>query len=164
MNELLEGTPSRGFSRTTVHQQYNRKAFGLFMFGRLMPIVLNIKRPGNLYIKGVLIFGDNPHHHSPYKDLGLAEVCCENVFAFNVRHYIKCFLPQVIDSNGDPQIPYTYNLCQVCGASIVDSNGHSISSIMKREFRRNAYIWRPNKVLQEPSSRTTPLQTYQRIV
>ena len=149
MGKTLEPVTATGLGRTTVHQQYNGKAFGLYMFGRLVPFVLTVRRPGNQYEKVVVMFGAPAHTHSPYRDLGLKRVCCRQVFAFNVRHYVKCYLPNAVAKNGRILTPYTFNLCENCGATMTDDCGHFISMTKSREYRRNAYIWKAAKVLQD---------------
>lgn len=163
MGKTLEASTTTGLERTTVHQQYNRKAFGVFFFGRLVPIVLTIKTPGNVYTPSVLMFGNRLHEHSPYVDLGVAEICCRQVFTFNVQHYLKCYLPNRIAPSGEILTPYTYNLCQWCGATIQDSNGHTVSTIMKREFRRNRYVWATDSALQDAAG-PDEIFTFQREV
>lgn len=163
MGKTLEPVTATDLSRTTVHQQYNQKAFGLFLFGRLVPIVVNVKRPGNVYQKSVVMFGPAAHKHSPYKDLGYQNVCCQQAFLFNIRHYVKCYLPGHVNDCGDqdPEGPYTFNLCKICGASVVDDCGRFISLMKSRKYRRNVFIWKAPKVLQDATG-GGEIFTYQR--
>lgn len=155
MHKTLEPVTATDLSRTTVHQQYNQKAFGLFLFGRLVPITVNVKRPGNQYEHVVLMFGPVAHKKSPYSDFGVMQKCCRNVFAFNIRHYVKCYL------NGGDTGPYTFNECKACGASIVDDCGRAITMLNTRKYRRNAFIWKAPKVLQDAEGKDE-FFTYQR--
>ena len=149
MSKMLDAVNSTALTRTTVHQQYNQRAFGLFMLGKLVPITLHIKTPGPAYKNAFLMFGENLHVDSPYKDLGIEQVCCKQVYNFNINHYVKHYLPSAIGEDGHITTPYTFNHCNVCGASIQDSNGHSISFIMKREYRKNKFIWATDEALQD---------------
>lgn len=159
MGKMLEPVTATNLSRTTVHQQYNQKAFGLFLFGRLVPIVVTVKRPDNIYEKAVVMFGPVAHKQSPYKDLGFKNVCCQQAFLFNIRHYVRCYLPGSVEGSDDG--PYTMNLCKICGASVVDDCGRLISMLKSRKYRRNAFIWKASKVLQDQAGQDE-IFTYQR--
>ena len=159
MGQTLEPVTATDLSRTTVHQQYNQKAFGLFLFGRLVPIVVTVRRPGNTYERGVVIFGPVAHKQSPYHDLGLKNVCCQQAFLFNIRHYVKCYIPAGVVPEEDT--PYMMNLCKVCGATVVDDCGRLISMLKSRSYRANAFIWKAPKVLQDAAGKDE-IFTYQR--
>lgn len=159
MGLTLDPVTATDLSRTTVHQQYNQKAFGLFLFGRLVPIVVTVRRPGNVYEKSVIMFGPVSHKYSPYKDLGFQNICCQQAFLFNIRHYVKCYLPGSVE--GSESGPFTFNLCQKCGASVIDDCGRLISMLKSRKYRRNAFIWKASKVLQDQAGQDE-IFTYQR--
>lgn len=149
---LLGAQNNTGFSRTTVHQQYNGEALGFFMLNHLVPIVLNVRQPGGTYKKVILVWRKLTQKYIPYSDMGIIEKCCRRVFLFNIRHYLKCYLPTAIDLNGDPTEPFTYNLCQKCGASVVDGHGHTLQYITRRSYRGDSYIYRTSNRLQNDTS------------
>lgn len=140
---LLEANSSTPLTRTTVHNQFDGRAFGFRMLARVVPIVLNIKAPGGSITKAVLVFGAKVQSHVPYYDLGKVDLCCRKVYTFNIKHYLKCFVPH------NPNGAYTWNQCQICNASIVDDTGkHSVQQMSRRLYRKNRYIYRSNKTLQ----------------
>lgn len=139
---VLDSATATPLERTTVHNQFDGKAFGFRMLAKTVPIVLHVRVPGGSLKRAVLVFGANTQSHVPYKDLGEVDICCRKVYTFNIRHYIQCFVPS---GNGS----YTWNQCRVCGAAIVDDTGkHSFQQMSKRKFRRNRYIYRAAKTLQ----------------
>lgn len=148
MGVVLQSSTTSAMTRITVHGQYNHKAFGFFLLNNLIPIVLNVRRPGPHYERVVLMFGPRLQAHTPYEDLGMVERECRKVFAFNIRHYVKCYLPSTAGSDGQPTMPFTYNLCQACGASVVDGRGQLLQRILKRSYRADKYVWRANNSLQ----------------
>jgi hypothetical protein len=144
---VLDAAGSTSMRRLTVHSQYNSRAFGFFVLNNLVPIVLNLHRPGPSVQQAIVVFGPHTRERSPYHDLGWREVCCQKVFQFNIRHYVKCYLP------ASDQQDYSYNLCRICGASIVDATGHTIQTIASRSYRPDIYVWRPRRVLQDQTTR-----------
>lgn len=144
---VLDAATSAPMTRTTVHNQFDGRAFGFRMLTKIVPIILNIKLPGGDIEHAVLVFGPKVQSHIPYKDLGKVDLCCRKVYTFNIKHYIKCFVPNNV--NG----AYTWNKCTVCGASIVDDTGkHSIQQMSRRKYRKNRYIYRAGKTLQSGSN------------
>ena len=148
---ILEPTTSTVMTRTTVHRQYNGKAFGFYMLNNMVPIVLNIRKPGKVHYRAVLVYGRKTRNKSPYSDLGLMTKECQRVFLFNVRHYVKCYLPAQMGSDGNPTQPYTYNLCQYCGASVKDDNNRLLQQIATLSYRVDSYLWKAKGVLQSPT-------------
>lgn len=139
---VLEAASSTPLERTTVHNQFDNRAFGFRMLTKTVPITLYITPPGG-YKKVVLVFGQKVQSHVPYKDLGLVDLCCRKVYTFNIKHYIKCFVPN------NPNGAYTWNKCSICGASITDGTGkHSVQQMSRRKYRKNRYIYRSNKTIQ----------------
>ena len=149
---VIDSATTTPMSRTTVHNQFDGRAFGFRMLTRTVPIVLNILGPGNTCKSGVLVFGGKAHECVPYTDLGNMEKCCRRVYTFNVKHYLKCF----IGTSGT----YTWNQCTVCGASIKDGTGkHAVQQLAKLSYRGNRYIYRADKTLQPCSNKE--MFTYQ---
>lgn len=157
---ILPADRTTSLARNTVHEQYEGKALGFYMLNNLVPIVLNVRQPGGTHIKGVLLWDRVAQKHIPYSDLGLMEKDCQKVYTFNIRHYIKCFLPKKVGSDNAPTEPYTYNLCQRCGVAIADGNGVLVKKISKRSYRRNAYIYQPQRTLQDDTG-TDNIVSYQ---
>lgn len=145
---VLEATTSTALARSTVHAQYNRKALGVVLLNNLVPIVLNIKRPGGGHRRAVLVFGRNAHAKSPYQDLGIRKKCCRRVLKFNVKHYVKCYLPNVLGRNGEIHTPYSYNCCNYCGVQLKDACGHLVSITSTRSYNVDKYIYKAPTVLQ----------------
>lgn len=139
---VLEAQTTTALERITVHGQYNNQALGFFLLNNLVPITVNVRLPGPSYKQVIVVFGPKNHKYSPYADLGLMEKCCKKVYTFNIRHYVKCYL------NAPNPEPFTYNLCQVCGASVTDDKGHTIQSIVKRSYRADKFVWRAKDALQ----------------
>lgn len=139
---VLDATTTTGLERITVHGQYNYRAFGFRLLNNLVPIVLNVREPGPVIRPVILVFGPKTRDRSPYKDFGLRDKVTKRVLAFNIRHYMKCYL-----NTPNPE-PYTFNQCKVCGASIKDQVGNVLQSVTKRSYRPDKYVWRPTKHLQ----------------
>lgn len=139
---VLKAETTTALKRMTVHGQYNRRAFGFHLLTNIVPIVLCVRQPGPHYKRSILIFGQKRRNRSPYEDFGIIETCCRKVYTFNIRHYVKCYL------NAPNPEPFTFNLCQVCGATVTDQNGHTIQSIVKRSFRPDKFVWSAPKALQ----------------
>lgn len=140
---VLDAGTTSALDRITVHSQYNNWAFGFTLLNNLVPIVINIRKPGPHYQRAILVFGEKKRERSPYEDFGIVEKCCRKVYTFNIRHYIKCYL------NAPNPEPYTFNLCQVCGASIVDDNGHTIQNTVTRSYRPDKFVWKAQDALQD---------------
>lgn len=139
----LEAVNSTALRRTTVHHQFNGRAFGVPILDKLAPIVLNIRIPGYQFQRSVLMFDKVTRKDIPYEDLGELQKCCIKVYAFNIRHYLKCYI------NGGDTGPYTFNECKRCGVGITDDSGHAISQKNHRKYRRDRFIYQSCGVLQE---------------
>lgn len=137
---IIEASSSTPMTRTTAHNQFDGRVFGMRVLTRTVPIVLNMKQPGNI-LKGILLFGPATSRNVLYKDLGKVEKCCRQVYTFNIRHYTKCYL------DSESEEPYTWNECKKCNVSIQDGK-HTVSKMTKRSYRRNRYIYRADKTLQ----------------
>lgn len=146
---LLDSATSMSMERTTVHQQFNGLAFGIMVIGKTIPIILHLRQPGGHYLRSVLVFGPKYRKRIPYKDLGEVEKCCKRVYTFNIRHFMKCYLPSATGSDGQPTEPYKWNNCQKCGVVITDDSNHTIGQLAKRKYRANRYIYRATNTLQD---------------
>lgn len=145
MGQMLDATTTTDLTRTTVHAQYNRRAFGVVIFNSLIPIVLHVPKPGRCAEPKILVFGGKHHDKSPYKDYGVRRKCCRKVLLFNMIHFQKCYLTDD-ESEG---APYTFNCCRKCGATLTDACGHLVQFNQVREYRVNKYIFKASTVLQE---------------
>lgn len=155
---VLDAATSASLERTTVHQQFNGEALGMMVLNHLVPICLNVPRIGGGYVTRVLVWKKLTQKHIPYRDLGEVEVCCKKVIGFNIRHYLKCYL------NAPNPEPYTYNLCQICNASVQDSSGHTIGKIASRKYRRDRYIYRPCESIQDETGGDGPFAYQERAI
>lgn len=146
---VLESATTTALKRITVHGQYNHRALGFYVLSNLVPIVLNVREPGPSYRRVILVFGQRNHERSPFQDFGIRDICCQSVYAFNIRHYVQCFLPAQMGSDGQPTAPFTYNNCQYCGVTIHDAKGHTIQSIVSRSYRPDKFVYRAGESLQD---------------
>lgn len=142
---VLDATTSTAMTRTTVHAQYNGRALGVVMLNNLIPIVLDIPKPGRKAYKAVLVFGRRAHKNSPYEDLGVRRKCCRRVLTFNVQHYTKCYLT---DDHG-ADAPYTYNCCRKCNAVLKDACNHLVQVNNVRSYNVDKFIYKAPHALQE---------------
>lgn len=161
---ILEAETTTGLVRNTVHQQYNGRALGFYMLNHLVPIILNIRRPGGTTYRGLLLWGDKTQKYVPFRDLGWVEKKCIKVYTFNVRHYITCYLPSQIGSDDQPTIPYTYNLCNYCGARVVDDGGQIIRQIVQRGYRKDMYVYMSTGALQNEEGPDTLISYQDRVI
>lgn len=146
MGVVLQSETTNALTRITVHGQYNHRAFGFFLLNNLIPIVLNVRKPGGHYRRSILMYTPVTRRNAPYEDYGMITTECAKVLTFNIRHYVKCYLYD--SANGMPTGAFTYNQCFICGASVKDSNGRLLQQISRRSYRPDKYVWRPNSSLQ----------------
>lgn len=142
MGGVLQSTTTNALTRITVHSQYNKRALGFFLLNNLVPITLNIRKPGGHYKRVILMFDPVLQDSSPYEDFGFVDRECRKIFTFNIRHYVQCFLPSGSGA-------FTYNLCQICGASVKDDLGQVLQQISRRRYRPDKYVWRADNSLQD---------------
>lgn len=147
---VLGATTSTDLGRTTVHEQYtkDRKAVGLFVANMIVPISFRFTERSGIVRNGIIVIGKKAHKESPYKDYGVRKKCCKKVIKFNINHYIKCYLPTAVGSDGTVRTPFTFNRCQKCNEKIVDDCGHIVQMVTHREYNVNKFIFRTSKVVQ----------------
>lgn len=160
MKGTLEASTTTALVRNTVHEQYEGRALGVYVLNQLCPIILNVRQPGGSHKQVILLWGDKTQKWIPFSDLGWVDKNCIKVYTFNIRHYITCYLPSQVGSDSQPTLPYTYNLCQVCGAAISDDYGRLVHQIINRRYRANMYVYMPTEALQEDTG-TGQLFDYQ---
>lgn len=146
---VLGSETTTRLERTTVHTKYEGRAFGMYILSRHIPFSFNVRVPGQRTIKAIIVFGKSAHIKPMHKDYGVIEKKYQRVYTFNIRHYLTCYLPNVMGNNGEITTPFTYNLCIHCGAQLRDGADRLVSEMIHRLYRPDKYIWQPKKTLQD---------------
>lgn len=146
---VLTGETTTRLERTTVHTKYEGRAFGMYILSRHIPFRFNVRVPGNRIVQGIIVFGKTAHVKPMHEDYGVIEKKYQRVYTFNIRHYLTCYLPNTMGSNGEITQPFTYNLCTHCGASLTDDANRLVGEMIHRQYRPDKYIWQPKQTLQD---------------
>lgn len=145
---VLTGETTTGLQRTTVHTKYEGRAFGMYVLGRHIPFSFNVRVPGRRSVKAIIVFGKSAHIKPMHSDYGVVEKKYQRVYTFNIRHYLQCYLPNVMGSDGQLTTPFTYNECEFCQASIHDAD-QLLAEMIHRTYRPDKYIWQAKDTLQD---------------
>lgn len=140
---------SSKLSRINSKKQFNyANILSVNIMGRRVPIVCQIRLTPRL-TKRVIINSGAPIKHKCFVyDEVYHKACCRKVIRFNINHYMKCYLPGRLGTNGAITTPYILNHCKKCNVSIVDKCGRSVSFQKSRFWFNGTLIWKAPKVIQ----------------
>ena len=135
---------------------------GYTLFGRVVPVVVDLILSNDITKKIILQADEKRLHRCFFYDEVKMSACCRTVLKFNISHYIKCYLPGTLGTNGRTTTPYTMNYCEKCDVGVTDDCGKVIANTQFREWYNGTRVWRADKFIQNcehQNSLSYPLQT-----
>ena len=154
MPKNMPPSKSNSLVRTTAHNQLamsEAQTVSVSFCGKTVPIRFNYRSCGGeklIYIYS----GKRAYDGLPFQDLGIKEVCCTKVLRFNFKHLIECQGAAVQDKNGGVTVPEWNECCKHINDKMLFPCGHHLSVTKKRKWRRNKFIYKAKKTLQDNSN------------
>ncbi len=154
MPKVMPPSRSNDLVRTTAHNQLSvggPQFVSVSFCGKTVPLKFKYSSCGET--RSVYIYsGKLQFNGMPYKDLGEAETCCTKVLRFNFRHLIECRGALKQDKFGGVTFPEWTECCDHMNEKMVFPCGHRLSVTKKRKWRRNKFIYKASRTLQDEGS------------